>query len=96
MEKLINNTGLQHLAENIFLNLNSADLKKCQLINQSASQILDNPLFWIKKLIQNGLSKENQRYWFEAIQSEMNSEKKKNIATYGPDHLESTIFEIID
>ena len=82
MEKIINNPGLHHLAENIFLNLNYTDLKKCQLINQSASQILDNPLFWIKKLIQNGLSKENQRYWFEAIQSEMNSEKKKYIATY--------------
>ena len=82
MEKIINNPGLQHLAENIFLNLNSADLKKCQLINQSASQILDNPLFWIKKLIQNGLSKENQEDWIEAIRLEMNSEKKKCIAAY--------------
>ena len=82
MEKIINNPGLQHLAENIFLNLNSADLKQCQWINQSASQILDNPLFWIKKLMQNGLSEENQNDWIEAIQSEMNSEKKKYIATY--------------
>ena len=37
MEKIINNPGLQHLAENVFLNLNYADLKKCQLINQAAS-----------------------------------------------------------
>ena len=82
MEKVINNPGLQHLAENIFLNLNYADLKKCQLINQSASQILDNPIFWNKELIRKGLSKENQKDWIKAIQSVMNSEKKKHIAAY--------------
>ena len=82
MEKILNNPGLQHLAENIFLNLNSAGLKKCQLINQSASQILEKPMFWIKKLIRNGLSEENQNDWIKAIQSETNFEKKKNIAAY--------------
>ena len=80
MEKLINNPNLQHLAENIFLFLNSADLKQCRLINQSANQILDNPLFWVKKMIPYGLSKQNQRDWFQVIQSETNSEKKKYIA----------------
>ena len=68
MENFFNNPGLQHLAENIFLNLNYADLKKCHLINQSSSQILDNPMFWIRELIQKGLSKENQNDWIEAIQ----------------------------
>ena len=74
MEKIIKNPGLQHLAENIFLNLNYSDLKKCQLINQSASQILDNPMFWIRELIKKGLSKENQNDWIKAIQ--LNYEKK--------------------
>ena len=82
MEKIINNPGLQHLAENIFLNLNSEDLKKCQLINKSTCQISDDPLFWMKKLIQNGISEENEKDWFKSIQLEMNSEKKKYIATY--------------
>ena len=55
MEKIINNPGLQHLAENIFLNLNGEDLKACQLINRSANQILDNnPMFGIRKCIQLG------------------------------------------
>ena len=80
MEKIIKNPGLQHLAEDIFLNLNYSDLKKCQLINQSTSQILDNPMFWIRELIQKGLSKENQNDWIEAIQ--LNYEKKKYIAAY--------------
>ena len=82
MEKIINNPGLQHLAENIFLNLKSEDLKKCQLINKSTCQISDDPLFWMKKLIQNGISEENEKDWFKSIQLEMNSEKKKYIATY--------------
>ena len=82
MEKILNNPGLQHLAENLFLNLSSADLKKCLLINQFTNQILENPMFWIKKLIQNGLSEENQNDWINAIQSETNIEKKKNIVDY--------------
>ena len=82
MEKILNNPGLHHLAENIFLNLSSTDLKKCQLINQFANQSVGNPMFWIKKLIQKGLSEENQNDWIKAIQSETNFEKKKNIVDY--------------
>ena len=82
MEYVINNPGLHHLAENIFLNLNYENLEKCQLINHSVSLILDNPMFWIRILIENGLSKENQKEWIKAIQLETNSEKIKYIAAY--------------
>ena len=33
LEKFINNPGLQHLAENIFLNLKYRDLEACRLLN---------------------------------------------------------------
>ena len=82
MEKIINNPGLQHLVENIFLNMIYPDLTKCKLINQSVTQILDNPMFWITKLIQSGLLKEHQKEWIKAIQLETNSEMKKYIAAY--------------
>ena len=82
MERLINNPGLQHLAEMIFLNLNYKNLEKCQTMNQSADQILDNPLFWIEKCFRNGLSEKNQRDWIEVIQSETNPAKKKHIIAY--------------
>ena len=82
MENIINNPGLQHLAENIFLNLNYAYLKKCELINQSACQILNNPMLFIRELSQKGLSEENQKEWIEAIQSETISVNKKHIAAY--------------
>ena len=52
------------------------------MINQSARKILETPMFWIKKLIRNGLSEENQNDWINAIQSETNIEKKKNIVDY--------------
>ena len=80
MEKIITNPGLQHLAENIFWNLDAEDLKICGLINQSCQQILDNPMFWLRKF--EGLSKANQKDWIKVIQSVKNYEKKKKISYY--------------
>ena len=78
MEKIIN-PELQHLAENIFLNLNAKDLKACQLINRSANQILDNnPMFWAKKYtIEKGLSTEISEDLIKAVQSKLKSGKEK-------------------
>ena len=83
MENIFNNPGLQHLAENILLNLNFEDLKKCQLINQSASQTIENPMFRLLKLITYGVIKENQNIWIKFIQSEANFEKKQSTAFLG-------------
>ena len=44
LEKILNNPGLQHLAENIFGNLNFQYLKICRGINKSSKQILDNQM----------------------------------------------------
>ena len=49
MEKIINNPGLQNLAEKVFWNLDIEDLNTCAQINQSCKQILENPIFWEKK-----------------------------------------------
>ena len=49
MEKILNNPGLVHLAENIFGNLADEDAEVCQDINQSSKQILENPMFWLRK-----------------------------------------------
>ena len=81
MENIISNPGLQHLAEKIFLNLDVEYLKNCGLINQSCQQILDNPMFWLRKI--TGLSKKNQKDWINAIKPVMkNSEKKKATISY--------------
>merc|ERR1711953_1486229 len=49
LEKILNNPGLAHLAENIFGNLTDEDAEICRDINQSSKQILDNPMFWLSK-----------------------------------------------
>ena len=86
LEKILNIPGLQHLAENIFGNLNFQYLKICRGINKSSKQILDNqmdkPMFLLRTSIFCGLSKKNQRDWIKVIQSVKNSEKEKPISAY--------------
>ena len=84
LEKILNNPGLQHLAENIFNNLKYEDLEACQGINQSCKQILEHqmskPMFLLRKF--RGLSEENQKDWIKEIESMKNATKKKAIIHY--------------
>ena len=80
METIINNPGLQHLVEKVFWNLDVEDLKICAHINQSCKQILQNPLFCLRKF--NGFSRENQKDWIKFIKSVKNSNKGIAIISY--------------
>ena len=82
LENFIINPGLQHMAENIFSNLNYKDITACQLINRSSKLILDNSKFLLKKFIQNGMSKKNQNDWIKAIQLTRNTKFERNIYLY--------------
>ena len=73
MEKILNNPGLVHLAENIFRNLDNENIEVCALINQSSKQITDNSMFWLRKM--TSLSKENQKDWVQAFKSMQEKEK---------------------
>ena len=72
LENFMKSPGLQHLAENILLNLDYQTLEHWGDINQVFKQFLNvtmnNPMFWLKRFIQRGLSKKNQEDWLEAIQ----------------------------
>ena len=81
LEIILNAPGLLHISENIFNNLDYKDLEVCRNINQSSQQILDNPMFWLRKFGQ--LSKKNKKDWIKVIQSVKNSSKKeKAIISY--------------
>ena len=80
MESIINNPGLQHLAEKIFWNLDTEQLKICGLINLSCKQMLENPLFWLKKF--KNLSMANLKDWIKVIKLVKNSEKINAIISY--------------
>ena len=92
METIIENPGIQHLAENVFWNLNFEDLKICAQINQSCKQILENPMFWLKKF--RIISKENYKDWIKAIKLEKNSDKKKAIVSYLQWNLKKEVIDL--
>ena len=68
MENLTNNPGLQHIAEDIFLNLTSDSIEKCQEVDESWKSMLKDPLFWLKKCIKNGHLKKTKSAWEKAVQ----------------------------
>ena len=82
LENLTNDPDVQHLAENIFSCLSYKDLEACQLINQSSQAIISNPKFWLRKLIQNGMSKNNQNDWLKAIQLAKDTDFERNLQLY--------------
>ena len=83
MDEIINNPGLQHIIELIFFNLDHKDLMNCQLVNKSTKQILENPMFWLKKWSFNlGLSKENQTDWIKAVQMTKNTNLETKVIRY--------------
>ena len=45
LETFVQNPGLQHLAENIFLNLNFNALKNCTNVNEDWKKFLNDPMF---------------------------------------------------
>ena len=61
LEKIINSPGLQHIAEEIILNLDYNDIRTCKLVNSSCKDIVNKPMFWLKKWKSRGLSKENYK-----------------------------------
>ena len=84
MENFIKNPGLQHIALNIFCNLDLETLKICKQINQFSDQLLDfeNPFFWLQKFIQRGLPKEHQRDWTKAIKITKGTVLEKYVCSY--------------
>ena len=82
LKNLTNDADIQHLAENIFSCLSYKDLEACQLINQSSRVIISNPRFWLKKLVQNGMSKNNGNDWLKSIELAKDTDFERNLQLY--------------
>ena len=80
METIVNNPGLQHLAEKIFLNLDHQDLKICQQVNNSFKLIINNHMFWLRKFTK--LSLKNQSDWINAIRITKDTDLEKPVISY--------------
>ena len=92
MEAILNNPGLQHLAENVLWNVNGRYLNICAQINQSCKQILENPMFLLKKF--SSISNEIQKEWIKVIKLENNSEKRKAITSYFQWNLKKEVVDV--
>ena len=83
MENIIQNPGLQHITEMILLDLDFEDLQTCQPLSKSCQEIIENPMFWLKKMrAQRGLSEKNYNDWAKAIQSARNTNMETNVKLY--------------
>ena len=67
MEFLTNNPGLQHVAEEIFMNLHPRHLEKCKCVNERWENVINNPSFLVRNLIQFGLIKRFPSKWKKAV-----------------------------
>ena len=86
VETFINTQGLQHLAENTFLNLNYQEIKACGLLNGSfqlfVNHLMENPLFFLKKIVLGGMSKKNETDWTEIIQKTKGTKFEEIVLLY--------------
>ena len=79
MAHLVNTPCLHQVVEKIFLNLNFKDLLAWSLVNSSCRNILEKPLFWLKKCVHNGMSKKNHDDWYNAIKNTRNTNLEINL-----------------
>ena len=79
MYQILENPGFQHIGESIIMHLDHKNLQDCRLVEHSWKNFLDNPRFWFKKCIQNGLSKELQTEWNKLIQMLQGSNLEQNL-----------------
>ena len=97
MERITQNPGFHHIAENIFIYLDHVTLLKCQKVNKFWEAILqNNPSFWLWKCVVEwakhdpnlpniynlpGLSKNHHEKWTKLIQKLKNPELKQNVTS---------------
>ena len=63
MEKLTKSPGLQHISEDIFKLLDKKSLLECRMVNSSWKEVLDQPIFWLKKMKLENIPQDIQTGW---------------------------------
>ena len=83
MEDIVKNPGLQHIIETSLLFLDKSDVASFRLVNQDCKNIVDDPIFSLKKLSQlKDVPKDLIENWKKIIQNLLHSasEIKQEIA----------------
>ena len=97
MLDLISKTpGLQHITEQIFLELNHENLIECEKVNTSWKRIMNNPNLLLKICVKKRLITQHEVKWLKLIQTLTDPRIEGNIVSYlkrltylniGPDHV---------
>ena len=83
LDGITKSPGLAHISEQILMNLDQRDIKKCKKVNESWKGIMTNPWFWFKACIRKGfLSSKQQEEWTKVIQALANSKLTKYLMKY--------------
>ena len=95
MENLIENQNLVvHIGQNILDCLDDDIRKSCRLVNSSMKNMVDNPKYWIHKLLKKGIDQEHLNSWRTLTYLVENTDLKDNL-NYMPDENVSKIFLMV-
>ena len=91
LNDLISNSGFSHITQNILKNLDSKSQLNCRLVYTSMKSHVDQPMFWINKLDQKGMSKDLRNSLIEMLQwIEKENKLRPHIFMEGP-HRKSSV-----
>ena len=79
MDGLTKNPGLQYVSEEIFLNLGIVQLKRCQQVNESWENVINNPSFWLRKCVRDGKLMKSKSAWEKVIQLIRHTDREKDL-----------------
>ena len=77
MEAITNSPGLQHISDDIFKLLDKKSLINCREVNSSWKNVLDEPIFWLKKYKREYPSSDVPKSW-KTLAQELEGEKLRN------------------
>ena len=82
MENILKNPGLQHIINTSLIFLEKNDIFSFRLVNQDCKNIVDNPLFSLKKLSQlEEIPKDLIQEWKKIIQKVHGNEVKQEFVS---------------
>jgi len=80
METILKKPGLHHIAEDTFLNLDGKTLSNCTELNQNSKEIIDKPMFWLKKFSQQKVPLNDIEPWKALVQKLNDSNLEQQLA----------------
>ena len=81
MDLVVNNHGFHHILEEIFMNLDHQHLLNCQKVCTFWESILKNPVFWLKKCVNIGLTQEHEKLWAKLLKTLKDPSLKENMTS---------------